>query len=62
MSRCKGTGHGQIHIEVWLCLGEEGEKWLTRLFNTILRTTKIPHEWKLSMVVPIYKNKGCSEL
>ncbi|XP_074352668.1 uncharacterized protein LOC141691815 [Apium graveolens] len=56
--RGKTTGPDQISIEVWLCLGEEGEQWLTRLFDNILRTSDIPHEWRLSMVVSIYKNKG----
>ncbi|XP_074327960.1 uncharacterized protein LOC141665877 [Apium graveolens] len=58
MGRGKATGPDQIPIEVWLCLGEEGEQWLTRLFDSILRTSDIPQEWRLSMVVPIYKNKG----
>ncbi|XP_074327662.1 uncharacterized protein LOC141665577 [Apium graveolens] len=58
MGRGKATGPDQIPIEVWLCLGEEGEQWLTRLFDNILRTNDIPPELRLSMVVPIYKNKG----
>ncbi|XP_074362389.1 uncharacterized protein LOC141702638 [Apium graveolens] len=31
MGRGKATGPDQIPIEVWLCLGEEGEKWLTKV-------------------------------
>ncbi|XP_074362974.1 uncharacterized protein LOC141703327 [Apium graveolens] len=58
MGRGKATGPDQIPIEVFLCLGEEGEQWLMRLFDNILRTSDIPQEWRLSMVVPIYKNKG----
>ncbi|XP_074337110.1 uncharacterized protein LOC141674288 [Apium graveolens] len=58
MGRGKATGSDQIPIEVWLCLGDEGEQWLMRLFDNILRTSDIPQEWRLNMVVPIYKNKG----
>ncbi|XP_074378152.1 uncharacterized protein LOC141719673 [Apium graveolens] len=58
MWRGKATGPDQIPIEVWLCLGEEGEQWLMRLFDNILQTNDIPQEWRRSMVVPIDKNKG----
>ncbi|KAL8098496.1 hypothetical protein AgCh_031314 [Apium graveolens] len=58
MGKGKATGPVEIPIEVWWCLGKEGERWLTQLFNLIFRTGKIPHEWKLSIVIPIYKNKG----
>ncbi|XP_074377291.1 uncharacterized protein LOC141718810 [Apium graveolens] len=57
MGRGKVMGPDQIPIEVWLCLGEERDQWLTRLFDTIFRTGDIPHEWRISMVVTIYKNK-----
>ena len=32
--------------------------WLTSLFNMILRTGKMPNEWRASTLVPLYKNKG----
>jgi len=38
--------------------GEEGLKWLAELFNVILRTTKMPREWRFSAIIPLYKNKG----
>ena len=28
------------------------------LFNVIFRTAKMPEEWRSSMVIPLYKNKG----
>ncbi|XP_074323512.1 uncharacterized protein LOC141660427 [Apium graveolens] len=58
MGNGKATGPNKIPIEVLWCLGKEGERWLTQLFNLIFRTGKIPHEWKLSMIIQIYKNKG----
>lgn len=32
--------------------------WLTKLFNRILMTMKMPKEWRKSILVPIYKHKG----
>ena len=31
--------------------------WLTKMFNNIFRSNKMP-EWRRSILVPIYKNKG----
>ena len=45
-------------MEVWKCLSEEGLEWLTKLFNIIFRTAKMPEEWRSSTVIPLYKNKG----
>ena len=42
----------------WLDLSPLGEIWLTRLFNKILMTKKMADEWRRSVVLPIYKNKG----
>ncbi|GJS86920.1 hypothetical protein Tco_0769556 [Tanacetum coccineum] len=58
MGRNKAVGPDQIPIEAWRCLEDEGVKWLTCLFNKILLSAKIPEEWRLSEVIPIYKNKG----
>ena len=58
MGRAKAVGTDQIPIEVWKCLGEVGVNWLTTFFNNILHTGKMPEEWRSSVVVPIYKNKG----
>src|SRR5215470_4611566 len=51
-------GPDDIPIEVWKSLGEKGIVWLTKLFNEILRSKKMPDEWRKSILIPIYKNKG----
>ncbi|KAL0906721.1 hypothetical protein M5K25_025237 [Dendrobium thyrsiflorum] len=54
----KAVGPDDIPIEVWKCLGEDGISWLTKLFNIILKTKKMPDEWRKSVLIPIFKNKG----
>ncbi|KAM2458816.1 hypothetical protein ACFX1W_007565 [Malus domestica] len=58
MKHRKAIGPDDIPIEVWKVLGETGITWLTDLFNRILKTKKMPNEWRTSTLVPIYKNKG----
>nr|XP_043639362.1 uncharacterized protein LOC122610435 [Erigeron canadensis] len=58
MGRNKATCPDQIPIEAWRCLGDVGIRLLTSLFNKIWTSAKMPEEWRLSEVIPIYKNKG----
>ncbi|GKD31876.1 retrovirus-related pol polyprotein LINE-1 [Tanacetum coccineum] len=58
MGRNKAVGPDQIPIEAWRSLGDEGIFWLTSLFNKIFTSAKMPEEWRLSEVIPIFKNKG----
>ena len=54
----KAMGLDGIPIEVWRCLGDIAIAWLTKLFNHIFRSNKMPDEWRRSILIPIYKNKG----
>ena len=47
-----------IPIEVWRCLGDRAIVWLTKFYNLIFRSNKMPEEWRRSILVPIFKNKG----
>ena len=58
MGRNKAVGPDHIPIEAWRCLGDVGLRCLTSLFNKIFSSNKMPEEWRLSEVIPIYKNKG----
>ncbi|XP_070045783.1 uncharacterized protein [Nicotiana tomentosiformis] len=60
MSRGKVTG-SEIAVEFWKSAGKAGLEWLTRLFNIIFRTKKMPEEWRWSTIVPVYKNKVDSQ-
>ena len=44
-------------MKAWKGVDEEGLKWLIELFNVIFMTTKVPYEWILSRVIPLYKKK-----
>jgi hypothetical protein len=54
----KTMGPDGIPIEVWRTLEDVAIVWLTKLFNLIFRSNKMPDEWRRSILVPIFKNKG----
>ena len=56
LKRTKGSkamGPDGIPIKVDIAI-----VWLTKMFNNIFRSNKMPEEWRRSILVPIYKNKG----
>ncbi|GJS01684.1 craniofacial development protein 2, partial [Tanacetum coccineum] len=58
MGRNKAVRPDRIPIEACRSLGDEGVFLLTSLFNKIFTSAKMPEEWRLSKVIPIFKNKG----
>jgi hypothetical protein len=54
----KAMGPDGIPIEAWRGFGDIAIVWLTKLFNLIFRSNKMPEEWRRSILVPIFKNKG----
>jgi hypothetical protein len=54
----KAMGLDGIPIEVWRSLGDVAIVWLTKLFNLNFRPNKMLDEWRRSILVPIFKNKG----
>ncbi|KAK3508049.1 hypothetical protein QTP70_011636, partial [Hemibagrus guttatus] len=54
----KAVGPDDIPVEVWKCLGEAAVEFLTSLFNKVLESVRMPEEWRRSVLVPIFKNKG----
>ena len=58
MKKGKAVGPDELPVEVWKCMEEMGIKFLTRLFNRLLMGERIPKEWRKSVLIPIYKNKG----
>ncbi|KAK3567195.1 hypothetical protein QTP86_012679 [Hemibagrus guttatus] len=58
MKSGKAVGPDDIPVEVWKCLGEAAVEFLASLFNRVLESEKMPEEWRRSVLVPIFKNKG----
>ncbi|KAK3559330.1 hypothetical protein QTP86_012758 [Hemibagrus guttatus] len=58
MKSGKAVGLDDIPVEVWKCLGEAAVEFLTSSFNRVLESERMPEEWRRSVLVPIFKNKG----
>ncbi|KAK3543213.1 hypothetical protein QTP70_013685 [Hemibagrus guttatus] len=58
MKSGKAVGPDDIPVEVWKCLGEAAVEFLISLFNRVLESETMPEEWRRSVLVPIFKNKG----
>ena len=58
MKTGKAVGPDDIPVEAWRCIGELVIDFITRLFNKILEDERMPDEWRRSVLVPIFKNKG----
>ena len=58
MKKGKAVGPDELPVEVSKCMKEMGIKFLTRLFNRLLMSERMPEEWRRSVLIPIYKNIG----
>ena len=58
MKKGKAVGPNELPVEIWKCMGKMGIEFLTRLFNRLLMGERMPEEWRRSVLIPIYKNKG----
>ena len=61
MKKGKAVGPDELAVEAWKCTGKMGIKFLTRLFNRLLMGERMLEEWRRSVPIPIYKNKGDSQ-
>lgn len=57
MKRGIANGLDEILVDFWKTMVKDGIEWLTRLFNVIIKNTKMSNE-RRSIMVPLYKNKG----
>ena len=58
MKNNKACGPDMVPVEVWKALGEVGVQLLRKIFNMVLRTGRMPEEWRKSLITPIYKGKS----
>ena len=54
----KAVGRDDIPEEVWKCLRESALTFLTKLYNITMESERMPEEWRDSVLIPIFKNKG----
>ncbi|VFQ79217.1 unnamed protein product [Cuscuta campestris] len=54
----RALGPDEIPVAFWKHAGCGARVWLTKLFNVILRTARMPDEWRESLLVPLFKGKG----
>ena len=58
MKNGKAVGPDDIPVEVWKCLGEIALEFLTKLYSRTMESERMPEEWRDSILIPIFKNKG----
>ena len=58
LSSSSSPGHVGIHTKVIKAMPEIFCPILQQLFNCCLELRKIPEDWKIAVVTPLYKNKG----
>jgi hypothetical protein len=51
-------GHVGIHVKVLKAMPDIFCPILNYIFNSCLELRKIPEDWKIALVTPLYKNKG----
>ena len=54
----KACGEDNILNKIIKALSENHLHMLTQIFNIVLMSGHIPHEWVIGVIKPIYKNKG----
>ena len=54
----KAVGSDEMSVEMVRAAGQTGIAWLVRIFKVFYEKGKIPDEWRLALIVPIWKGKG----
>lgn len=63
MKNGKAPGYDKITAEMIKNMGERGTQKLLEIFNKVWEEEKIPKDWEIGLIVPIYKkgdNKDCN--
>lgn len=55
LKRGKAAGHDGITAEMLKSMGERGQELLAKICNLAWKEAKIPEDWKVGVVVPIFK-------
>ena len=60
LKRGKAAGHDNITAEMLQNMGENGLEMLTELFNKIWEEERIPKDWEVGIVIPLFKKGNIS--
>uniref|UniRef100_A0A336LYA8 CSON007526 protein n=1 Tax=Culicoides sonorensis TaxID=179676 RepID=A0A336LYA8_CULSO len=58
MKNRKAAGPDDLPAECWKKLGSVGVKFLTVMFNKMMKGAPMPDQWPKSYLIPLYKGKG----
>ena len=58
MKKGKATGSDEERLQVMGMAGEVGIKWTGRLLNVCMQEGRTPKEWRMGLIVPMWKIKG----
>jgi len=58
MKTGKAAGGSGMTTEMLKALGEEGIRWLTEIFNQTWEEGRMPEDWRVGIIIPVYKGKG----
>lgn len=61
MKNGKAPGSDKITVEMIKYMGISGIRILNQIFNKAWVEEVIPTDWRIGVLVPIYKNKGCNK-
>ena len=54
----KACGVDGVKAEYLKCAGYVCAEWMVRLLNVCMSSGRVPSEWKMGCIVPLYKGKG----
>ena len=58
MKKDKATEADEVRLHMLEVAGEVGVKWKERLLYVCMQEGRIPKEWRMGLIVPIWKRKG----
>ena len=57
MKKGRAPGWDEMRAEMVDAAGEIGARWTKRLLNACMRQCKVPEDWRIGLIVPIWKRK-----
>ena len=58
MKKVRAPGWDEMRAEMVDVAGEIGARWTKRLLNACMTQCKVPEDWRIGLIVAIWKRKG----